>query len=69
MLLGAKITIAKAWKQPKVSLMAAKRKITWIMLQEKPVSSIMNTGKPFSATWEPWAKHMGISLIPGVKAT
>lgn len=69
MLLGAKITIAKAWKQTKVSLTAAKRKISWIMSQEKMVSSIMNTHKPFEATWEPWAKHVGISLIHGVKTS
>lgn len=63
MLTGARIVIARAWKQPSVSLSAAKRKIFWIMSQEKLVSSL---SKSFEVTWEPWARHVGISLIPGI---
>lgn len=69
MLLGAKTTIAKAWKQPTVSFQAAKRKISWIMSQEKLVSTMMDTTKSFEATWEPWARHLGIPLSPGIQTT
>ena len=62
MLLGAKTTLAGAWKQPTVSVSAAKRKISWIMNQEKMISSILNTTNLFEAIWEPWARHIGISL-------
>lgn len=66
-LTGAKISIAKAWKQPGVSLASARRKISWIMSQENLVSTIADSNKAFLAVWEPWARHVGISLTPGVE--
>lgn len=66
-LLGAKLTIAKDWKEPKVSVKAATCKISWIMSQEKLSSILHNTKAKFEVIWEPWAKYMGISLIPGVQ--
>lgn len=69
MLLGAKTTITKAWKQPTVSFQEAKRKISWIMSQEKLVSTMTDTTKSFEATWEPWVRHIGISFIPGIQTT
>ena len=69
MLLGAKTTLAGAWKQPRVSIMAAKKKISWVMTQEKLVSSILNTSQLFEAIWEPWAKYVGVSLLPGTTMT
>lgn len=68
MLLGAKLMIAKAWKQPKVSLLATKRKILGIMSQEKLTSILLDKTNEFKATWEPWAKYMGITLIAGIQA-
>ena len=65
MLIGAKTTLAAAWKQPRVSFLVAKGKISWIMTQEKMVSSISNTSDIFEAIWEPWARHVGVSLSPG----
>lgn len=66
-LLGAKLTIANAWKQPRVSFMAAKRKISWIMSQEKLTSVLLDSKVQFKTTWEPWAHHMGIALTPGLQ--
>lgn len=65
-LLGAKLTLAKAWKLPKVSVIAAKRKISWIMAQEKMVSSMLDTSVRFEKTWEPWAKYVGVG-VPSLK--
>lgn len=42
-LLGAKIMISRSWKRPGVSFAAAKRKISWIMVQEKTVSILQST--------------------------
>lgn len=67
-LLGAKLTIAKALKQPRVSFLAAKPKISWIMSQEKLTSVLLDTKDQFESTWEPWAHHMGILLRPGIPA-
>ena len=53
-LLGAKSTLAKAWKQPKASFMAAKRKISWIMTQEKVSSILLDSRDKFENIWEPW---------------
>ena len=58
--LGAKITLARAWKRPKVSIIAAKQKILWIMSQEKMVSSILDNFARFREIKDPWAKYMGI---------
>lgn len=58
--LGAKITLARSWKRPKVSITAAKRKISWIMFQEKMMSSILDTFSQFREVWDPWATYMGI---------
>ena len=63
MLLGAKLTIAKAWKSSTVSFTLLKRKISWIMTQEKLASSLLNTSQKFEITWEPWAKYTNTSLI------
>lgn len=43
---GAKLTIATAWKQPSVSFTKAKRKISWLMAQEK-VSKVLNAMEKF----------------------
>lgn len=45
--LGAKLTIAKAWNQPSVSCAIAKRKILWIMAQERMVSILQDTVQRF----------------------
>lgn len=66
-LLGTKISIAKAWKQPRPSFNAVKRKVSWIMAQEKLSSILTNTSLKFQTIWEPWAQYMGTSLIPGVQ--
>lgn len=59
-LLGAKITLAHAWKKPSVSLRQAKQKISWIMTQEKVSSSILDTSDKFRLIWEPWARFLGL---------
>lgn len=58
-LLGAKITLAYAWKKPSVSLRQAKQKISWIMTQEV-ASRILDTSDKFRPIWEPWARFLGI---------
>ena len=62
MLLGAKLTLAKSWKQPSVSLTAAKRKISWIMAQEKMVAIFQDRLAKFEAVWDPWAQYLHITL-------
>lgn len=62
MLLGAKITIGHAWKSPSVSFQLAKQKITWIMIQEKTSSIILDKSESFKCIWEPWAQYIGTSL-------
>lgn len=64
MLLGARITIARNWKGHTVPLAEMKRKISWIMAQEKMVSKLLDKTHKFKSIWEPWAKYMGIPLIP-----
>lgn len=57
-LLGAKLTIAKAWKQPSVSINAVKRKVAIIL---------SDTAHKFETIWEPWAQVVEISIIPGAE--
>lgn len=54
-LLDAKIPIAQAWKEPTVSFSAAKLKISWILVQEKVVGTLIATSTAFEAVWEPWS--------------
>lgn len=61
--LGAKLTIARAWKGPFVSCAMAKGNISWIMAQEKMVSILEDATRKFEAIWEPWVKYMHILLI------
>lgn len=53
MLLGAKMTIAHAWKQPTISVSAAKRKMSWIMTQEKLVGVLQDKRETFEHIWKP----------------
>lgn len=69
MFLGAKITLARAWKKTKVSLSEAKLKISWIMTQEKLVATLQNKVRRFKTIWEPWALYVKIPLCPGSLAT
>lgn len=62
MLLGAKISIARAWKFRSVSFHLTKQNISWIMYQEKTSNTILNKFKTFKCIWEPWPHHIGISL-------
>lgn len=62
MLLSAKITIARARKQSLVSLVAAKCKISWIMMQQKLVSVLQDKIKKSELIWEPWAAFENIPL-------
>lgn len=61
-LLGSKLSIAKAWKLPKVSVQAAKRKISCIMSQEKLASSLLDTSEQFRETWDSSATYVGLYL-------
>lgn len=65
MCLGAKVTLAKAWKTPSVSISATKRKISWITSQEQIVAKLRDTVPRFEGIWEPWARYVGVSLYPG----
>lgn len=62
--LGAKLIIARALKQPPVSCTMAKKKILWIMAQEKRVSILQDTVQMFEATWETWPNFIHIFLTP-----
>lgn len=57
-LLGTKLKIARAWKQPTVSLAAVKRKISWVMVQEKTVSILLSTTDKYDKIWEPWKTYI-----------
>lgn len=46
-LLGTKLSIAKAWKHPKVSIQAANRNISWIISQKKLMNTLLDTSKQF----------------------
>lgn len=61
-LIGTKLNIARAWKQPYGSFILVKRKISWIMAQGKTVSTLLDTTNKFEAIWEPWAQYMQIKL-------
>lgn len=61
-LLGAKITIARALKHHMVSFALANRKICWIMSQKRIVSLLLNSKEKFDLIWEPWAGYMKVSL-------
>lgn len=54
--LEAKLTFARAWKRPFVSFAMTKKKILWIMAQEKMISILQDT--------EPWADYIHIPLTP-----
>lgn len=62
MLLGAKLTIARAWKTNKVSLLAAKCKISWIFTQEQISVKLLDRVTKFEATGEPWAYYVEVPL-------
>ena len=66
-LLGAKMTIAKAWKKPSVSFLAFKRKVSWIMSQEQIVAKCADQSEKFRSVWEPWATYCEMSLLPGIQ--
>lgn len=61
-ILGAKLTLAKAWKKSSVSTTLAKRKISWIMNQEKMASVVLDSSTKFKQIWEPWANYIGVTL-------
>lgn len=65
-LLGAKLTMARAWKQPKISIKVAKLNISWIMSQEKIASILVDAAQKFEIIWEPWGLFVGVSLTPGI---
>lgn len=60
-LLSAKITIARAWKLPSVSLQRMTHKLSWIMLHEK-IASINDKQHQFEQIWEPWAVYLNVSI-------
>lgn len=62
LLLGAKLTVAKAWENQKISFPAVVRKVSWIMMQEKLSSILLDTASKFESIWEPWANHVGTPL-------
>lgn len=66
--LGATGTLAKAWKQPRVSFLAVICKVSWIMIQEKLSSILLDTKDRFELVWEPWARFVGISFVPGISS-
>lgn len=57
-LLGAKLTVAWAYKQPTVSFAAAKHKVSWIMIQEKSASLLLDTSDKFEAVLESWKTYI-----------
>ena len=61
---GARITLAAAWKKTNVSILYMKRKVTWIMEQEKRVCSMLDKSTLFYEIWEPWLEYMGITYTP-----
>lgn len=63
-LLGAKLTIAMSCKKPAASVLMAKRKLAWIMAQEKIVSMLFNSTCKFEAIWPPWSTFMNVPLAP-----
>lgn len=52
---GAKLTIAKTWKQPTVSFLLVKRSMDHGSWSRKTVSILLDTAEKHEATWEPWA--------------
>lgn len=56
--LGTKLTIARAWKRSTVSFLLGKRKISWIMSQEKTVSVLLDATSKHDAIWDPWVKYI-----------
>lgn len=52
-LVGARISVAWAWKQPWISIPLTIKNISCIMAQEKAVSFLQNTSHKFEAVWGP----------------
>lgn len=62
MFLSAKIAIASAWKSPAIDIALLKRKLSWIMLNEKIVSVLRDRQAVFDRVWSPWIDYL---RIPG----
>lgn len=58
MFLAPKISIATTWKNSVVDLAVMKRKLTWIMFNEKLVSILKDRSSRFDCVWNPWIKYL-----------
>ncbi|OCT91637.1 hypothetical protein XELAEV_18014697mg [Xenopus laevis] len=54
---AAKKTIAGAWRTKQLSIDITKRKIDWIMSQEKLTSILLDSHGKFVLAWTPWLEY------------
>lgn len=60
-ILQAKIAIVPAWKNPTIDIALMKRKLTWIMLNEKILRVLRDKQPLFEKIWSPWSTYLQIS--------
>lgn len=68
-LLAARITIAKHWKQLVILLDYVKRKLNWIMSSDKLTHTLHNNAKKFDKIWDPWIRSISFRLLMGYGLT
>lgn len=60
MILPAKIAIVTAWKSHFIDIALLKRKLMWIMLNEKNVSVLQDKQPLFDKIWSPWLAYLQV---------
>lgn len=66
--LAAKITIATSWKSPVIDIAFMKHKLTWIMLNEKILSSLREKQFLFIEIWSAWLTYLQVPDIGSWRA-
>lgn len=57
-LLAARITIARHWRQSAIPLDQVKSKLNWIMINDKLTYILCNNTKKFNTVWDPWIDYI-----------
>lgn len=62
---AAKITIARAWESPVISVTLVKHKISWIIINEKLTSILIVKQSKCEKAWNPWIQYLQAPLGAG----
>lgn len=63
-LLAARITMARHWKQSIIPLDQVKNKLNWIMINDKLTHILSNKVKKFIKIWDPWIDYFNSIANP-----